>query len=150
MPVLALALSDIAVQIFKTSWRIPTGTKITVEIGFDKDLWGSIDTAIGTTKTDKYGKSGMVEFGIARDSVEHFLHEFGEADTMWLNFPNGSEGTWTARMVGSRKASGAFAYRIATLMANKPSQPFGAAPATQPFGRMIPGDGRKKPGEESF
>jgi hypothetical protein len=116
------------VQLFKNSWRIPDGTDVAIDLGFDKDLWASLDAAKGyTAQNAKLG--GFVEFPIRPDSVSDFLGLFGEADEMWVRFPNGNETPWITKMVGSRDA----AKSLTACMAAAPqaTQPFGKAPASQ-------------------
>jgi hypothetical protein len=65
------------------------------------------------------------------------MHEFGEANVMWVQFKAGNEAPWTADMKGSREASRAF-QGCTDLMRKKfppATQPYGNQPqASQPYG----------------
>jgi hypothetical protein len=132
---------DVSVQVFKNSWRIPAGTKLQLELGFDKGSWAS-GTASGYVLSRD--RSSYVEIGILHDKVADFSDNFKEANHMWLRFPDGDETDWIVRMDGSRNAARAFEFCIGKLASvPKPTQPFGGRPS-QPFGS------KKLTGEESF
>src|SRR5262249_26091203 len=130
------------VQIFKASWRIPEGTKLAVEIGFDNESWGQIDTAEGTTLVDQGHRVGEVEFGIAPDSLESFLKNVSEANKMWVGFPDGNEETWVAKMDGSCNSVKSL-MACADQMASKTTQPFNKGGNSQPFGAKPAVDTKK-------
>jgi len=127
------AKSDkIYVQVFKASWRIPEGTKVAIEVGFDKEAWGGVDDAYGETMTGSTGyKMGVITVPINPKSVSSFLQQASEANNMWLRFPSGNETTWTADMTGSRSSVVAFKMCITKVGGNGNTQPYGN---TQPFG----------------
>jgi hypothetical protein len=72
----------------------------------------------------------MVEFTLKGDLIGDFLHEFGEANRMWVRFDAGTEQPWVADMVGSRKAAAMFKNCVASLP--QPTQPFAQQPS-QPY-----------------
>jgi hypothetical protein len=74
----------------------------------------------------------MIEFGIAPESVENFLKDFGNANWLWIKFDEGTEPTWPAKMEGSRNAASMFARCIANLIDANSTQPYGK-PETQPY-----------------
>jgi S1-C subfamily serine protease len=126
---------------FKDSWRIPDGTDIPVEIGFDKNTWRS-GTASGETVSNRRFTSGLVTVGINDDLVDDFLGEFGNANKIWMRFTSGNETPWVADMNGSRNAAAAFRKCI-SWMINKgygapPTQPYGDSDTTQPFDSTAP------------
>jgi hypothetical protein len=125
---------DLFVQIFKPTWRIPNGTKVTIDLGFDQGLFrnGNI-TATGSTVRG----IGMITFHLTDAAViEDFFQQFRDADEMWVQFPDGNEQTWSINMTGSRQAARVFEGCMGVL-ANA-TQPFGAHPS-QPFGRQAEG-----------
>lgn len=118
---------DIAVQMFKNTWSFASDIEVPLSVGFDKNV---MLTATAHTKSGDSAGS-FVEFGISGDRVADFLHEFGEADRMWIRFETGNEEPWEANMAGSRNAAAMFAGCIASLP--KATVPFGPQ-ATVPFG----------------
>ena len=134
-----LASDAVRVEVFKESWRIPENTRLSVEAGFDDSAFGSIDGALGSTNK----RGGVVYFTIAPDSLIDFFELFGSAKQMWLRFPGGNETTWTAKMNGSRDAVKKFSACMVKVSKSRPSQPFGVAPPSQPFG-----NGESKPSQE--
>jgi hypothetical protein len=128
----------VIVQLFKTTWRIPNDTKVSVEVAFDRDLWGSVE-AWGGTMPSGTGQS-YVSFAIAPGSVDHFLEEMAHADKMIVRFPNGNgETPWVANMTGSRNSVTSFKGCSAKIAGKMPSQPFGSQPS-QPYPQ--PTDGK--------
>src|SRR5262245_11461396 len=63
------------VQLFKDSWAIPTGTKIEVDIGIDRQWPWSVDGATG--RRSERGSS-FIEFNISAEKADGFLSEFRE------------------------------------------------------------------------
>jgi hypothetical protein len=114
-----------SVQVFKNTWRIPEGTEVTVEFGFDSDSFGTT-TGIGLTRE----RLGAVQFDIDDDSIGDFMSEFRSGKKMWLKFPDGNETDWFAMLNGSKKAADAFGYCVSRMKAHEPTQPF---TPTQPF-----------------
>lgn len=94
------ASNSVEIHLFKNTWRIPEGTKVQVEIGFDRNLWGSTDKAYGTSRKG----DGMVAIKLAPEKQASFFQEVAHADKMWMRFPGGTEGLWEVNMTGSRKA----------------------------------------------
>jgi hypothetical protein len=132
------------VQIFKTGWRIPQGTKIPVEIGFDGGYWGNVENAYGTTYHSGTYSWGGIVFGIKSDSVTDFFDNVAAANKMWLRFPNGNETPWSANMEGSRNSVSALKMCIQKVAAQKTqpysnnnSQPYSSQP-TQPYSSPAP------------
>lgn len=120
-------------QMYRNTWHFGEGNDVPMKLGFDNGepmLSGSAVT-YGTPD----GR-GYVEFHIEGKLIGDFLHEFGEANKMWIRFDSGTEDGWVADMAGSRKAMQMFLGCISKM--EKPTQPFGeskAQPApTQPFG----------------
>jgi hypothetical protein len=142
----------IFVQVFKTSWRIPQGTKMAAEIGFDKESWGSVDSAYGETFGEGKYRTGVVDIGIAQDSVDNFLENVAASDKMWIKFPDGNEAPWVADMTGSRNSVNAFKACINKIASSgQPTQPFSNggpqlfSDGTQPFSKNAkPVDDAKK------
>jgi hypothetical protein len=114
------------VQLFKDSWRIPNGTELAIEVGFDNESWGSMDHAIGNT----LDHSGEIEFPIGEESVGSFLENVAGAKVMWIKFPDGNEKPWTTPMEGSRNSVTSFA-KCAAAVAGSQTQPF--SNNTQPY-----------------
>jgi hypothetical protein len=144
---------NIGVEVFKSSWRIPNGTKVAVEFGFDEELWGGIDTAYGGNYTWKGLSAGYISFTIDPNEVKDFFKGTAEADKMWFRFPSGNETPWTADMTGSRDAVRDLVKCAAKAEASRGTQPYSRAtpkktqPDSQPFGNPSASDGafEKKP-----
>ena len=134
----------LAVQFFKTTWRIPEGTKITVELGFDKNSWGTNENAYGSTL--EKGGMGEIYTEINSDSFADFLEQVAAANTMWVQFPDGNEDRWNANMEGSRNSVNSFLKCIEVMKkvttqpyangskSSQPSQPFSDSKSSEPFG----------------
>src|SRR3974390_396960 len=116
---------------FKTSWRIPEGTELPVDVGFDKNVWRTI-TAGGETISNVIGNqrytSGMVTVILDDSLVDDFLGEFGNANKIWLRFTSGNETPWIADMSGSRNAAATFKNCISWMI----RKGYGAPP-TPPY-----------------
>jgi hypothetical protein len=120
------------VQLMKTSWQITKGTKLRVEVGFDRNLDGVADSAQGEYINAQLGS--LVTFHIGNDRLADFMHEFGEANHLWVRFPGGNEQPWVIEMTGSRNAKTAFMYCVNKVRGLPPAtQPYGTSPSTQPF-----------------
>ena len=119
---------------FKNDWRFPKDRMVELPliVGFDRTYSQSIAAkgGLGESSGDP-----MIEFKIG-NGLDTFLNQFAEADVMWIEFPQGDEPRWEARMIGSRKAAQMFRNCIVNIIdANKPAattQPYGRAP-TQPY-----------------
>jgi hypothetical protein len=146
-----LGNKGLLVHIFKDSWRFPaTGSvDIPISIQFDRNTPGRL-VAEGGRGVDG---NGVLEFKIG-EGLDLFLREFAEADLMLIDFPQGDEPRWAARMVGSRKAALMFKQCIFSIIeqaeraGSKPTQPYGGGP-TQPYGaRKTPTQPVKQPTED--
>jgi len=135
----------IGVQLAKRGWRIPSGTNVQVELGFDSTPFGDV-AAYGRPVT-REPRMGLVQFTVAPDSLESFLEGFREAKKMWVTFPNGNEPAWVLDMTGSRENSNAFAACILRLANARPTQPYGNQPTTQPY--QAPREQPRKPGDRA-
>jgi hypothetical protein len=121
---------NVAIHVGKRSWVIPPGTKVNMTLRFDQnDVWsGSAEAFAGS----------MLELGI--NNPAKFLLELGQANTLEIAFPDGSEGAWVARMVGSQAAIARMqaCVRDRVQPAEAPTQPFGRGTPTQPFNQPNP------------
>ena len=122
------------VHIFKSGWRIPDGTRMPVSLVFDDGTPWSTDGAVGGKGVRD---AGLVMFSLRSDSIEKFFTEFGEANTMKLNFEQGTERPWTFNMIGSKEVSAAFANCVLAISKPTSTQPYGNS-GTQPFGKPKP------------
>ncbi|WP_036016843.1 hypothetical protein [Bradyrhizobium sp. WSM1743] len=126
----------IRVHMMKDSWRFPSDHSIDIQLTVGFDGYSQVVNARGGVSEKGYP---MVEFSLT-SGIDEFLRQFGDANYMWIEYPQGDEPRWSARMIGSRKA--AMLFKVCTLAvldqmsARKPTQPYGSAPAkpTQPFG----------------
>jgi hypothetical protein len=139
----------IVFQAYKKTWRIPSGTSIHVELGFDRNAFATA-TAFGGM--NKSGQKGMVEFYITDMTLAvDFIKKFRDANQMLIKFPDGNETPWVANMTGSRAVGIAFSKCVASLKdqptwppspsqpyGNAPTQPFNSAAPTQPFANAVP------------
>ena len=137
------------IQLFKRGWKIPAGTNVNIEVGFDG---GSFAT--GPTKgfpSESVPNTSFLEFYIGdADQLKDFMQQFRDANKMWIKFPDGNEAPWVADMAGSRDISNEWASCVHELKRIN-TQPYGKPPATsstQPFGKQPesqPFDTKKKP-----
>lgn len=143
--------ASILVQVLKPTWSFPADRTIELQLTVGFDANSQVVKAKGymTRSTTSQISLPFVEFRL-NSGIDDFLREFADANTMWLEFPEGNEGRWTAKMVGSRKTAQLF--RGCTLSVldrlksatqptqpygNKPTQPYGSKP-TQPYGTPKP------------
>jgi hypothetical protein len=76
----------------------------------------------------------VVQFRLGT-GIDDFLRGFSDADLMQIEFPQGDEPRWNARMIGSRKAAQIFKRCVVAIIeANPKTQPYGSGGSTQPFG----------------
>jgi hypothetical protein len=122
--------TQLNIQIFKTTWRFPkNGTEVPMTIGFDKN---PMVQGVGSGSYSEPSHHPMVQFVITdAEQVTGFLHEFGEANQMWVRFEQGNEQQWVADMTGSREAARSFSGCVASLP--KVTQPYGPPQASQPY-----------------
>jgi hypothetical protein len=137
------------IHLVKTSWNIPQGTTMRVELGFDRNGFAAADGAVGAPIPSKHARAfagSYIQFKIADPKLlADFALNFENALKMWLTFPAGTEQPWVVDMTGSRTIANAFFNCAQTLAlppsftpgpqpySSAPTQPHGAAP-TQPFG----------------
>jgi hypothetical protein len=138
---------SLGILLLKPSWRIPDGTSINVELGFDGAHYSD---GKATGLIDRIDQTNYVFIDLNGYAAD-FLDNFADAKFMQLHFPDGSEADWRVRMVGSRNALNAFGYCVTKLRGMAATtQPFGA-PKTQPFGNNDDATlFNKKPIGESF
>jgi hypothetical protein len=118
------------IQLFKTSWRFPKdGVTLPLVLGFDKNPMVNVEEASGFSD----GTVNGVTFYVKGDLAAGFLHEFGEANEMFVQFKAGNEQPWVANMNGSRAAMQAFSSCVTAIDQNKPTQPYATSKATQPY-----------------
>jgi hypothetical protein len=111
----------------KRSWRIPTGTEVPLQVGFDGAAFGKPVNAFGGVDA----KAGAyVTSHIAPEAVQNFIREFSEGNKMWIRF-GGNEEPWIIDLTGSRGAAEAFT--ACTVRVPKPTQPYTSQAPTQPF-----------------
>ena len=139
------AMDRMWVQLYKKTWRIPSNTKISVEIGFDGGSFGVTDDGLGEPAGNL---GGTVSTGIAAAQITDFIGQVGLAKKMWFRF-GGTEAPWVVDMSGSREAASSFEACVARLKVSRPTQPYAsqpqpnAAPPSQPFsdsGNQFGGD----------
>lgn len=124
-----LGEKGLLVQMFKDSWRFPA-EPIDISLIVSLDTYSqSIAARGGVTE----GGSPVVQFRLGT-GIDDFLRGFSDADLMRLEFPQGDEPRWNARMIGSRKAAQMFKRCVVAIIeANPKTQPYGGG-STQPFG----------------
>jgi hypothetical protein len=127
-------------HVFKTGWQIPKDTVLSVALVFDGGEPWATKAARGSSWDSN---TGLIAFVIRNDSVQAFLTEFGEANSMKLQFTDGTERPWSFNMIGSKEVSLAFAECIVAISKPTSTQPYGnsgartkprSGPTTQPFG----------------
>jgi hypothetical protein len=130
--------ASMLVQIMKNSWRFPSDRQVDIPLTVGFDGYSQSVNAKGGL-----GENGqpLVEFRL-RSGMDEFLRQFSDANVMWVDFPEGSEGRWDAKMMGSRRAAQLF--RVCTISVldqmagkRKPTQPYDNKP-TQPYGATKP------------
>jgi len=119
--------NQVFLQVAKQSWRIPTGTDVPAQVGFDGQPWG--DSKSNT------GKDDIISIYIAPSSTSSFLDAVAHANIMNLTF-GGNEPQWNVSMDGSRGAIATLARCISTLRPG--TQPYGNAATPQPSQQSQP------------
>jgi hypothetical protein len=116
---------ETVLQVYKSAWQIPEGTRMTLEVRFDGNEPFVAEDAIG--------KGGFIEAKIGIN----FIDAASKAEKMYITFPSGDEPYWWVSMNGGRNAMLELANCV-TKMAkptapNKPSaapsKPYGSSPA---------------------
>ena len=125
--------SVITVQLFKSGWRIPKGTTVNVSISFDNSQQFAVGAKSGIYENDAY-----LQFDVKEGTEADLLGLIADAREFKINFPDGDEPTWVAKMYGSREVSDAFRRCAFALDKNAPTQPTGKAAPTQPTKPMQP------------
>lgn len=115
-------------QLIKTSWRVPQGVAMPIDIAFDNG------TSFSGEATGISIASG-IEVAISADDRLRFLRQFTDAWRMSVGFPGGNERTWVADLTGSEAITQAFLDCIIDLARND-TQPYVGGPATQPYSRL--------------
>ena len=136
---------NFTVQLFKSTWRIPEGQKISLSLTFDRDEFGSTDNAGGSMiKYSTGGTAGVVDFIIRTETLGTFVEQFAHADNMFISFPASNEAPWRVDMTGSRDVSNAF---VSCMHRTRvPTQPYGNPPiSSQPFKPDVKPDSNKLP-----
>ena len=121
----------LTIQMFKTSWQVPSGTRLAVTMRMDANpVW--------TARA--YGEADHIEFTIPIAGVDNFAREFRYSGQMRIAFPEGSEAPWIASLAGTNIMLDRFVACIRSIRnapgPGGPSQPYSAAPEppSQPFG----------------
>jgi hypothetical protein len=132
-----------AVQLYKEGWKIPQGTKIEIVLQVDQAPPMRL-IAIGghnsTTGQDflqaPIGASDIWE-ATGKPMITELMSMIGDGNTVRFYFPSGNEKPWEGSLNGSRAAmvnlSQCVTYVASAKSKPAPTQPFGAAPSTQPF-----------------
>lgn len=111
----------LTVQIFKPSWDIPQGSRISFELLFDGRYPYNGKGA---------GEGNRLEWTIMRDITAEFLTRFTAGNSIQVRFPDGNEPPMTLSLSGTTAVMHAFSRCIATHTGVS-GVPGGAA--TQPF-----------------
>lgn len=98
----------------------------------DGHFVGSVEARGVTWITPNGAAMPKVEFSMTPEQWSEFLHDFTEANEMTVQFNSGNEGSWTAKMVGSRDAAKGFSFCI-DYVEKRSTQPYAATPPTQPY-----------------
>jgi hypothetical protein len=144
--------NSLYIAAFKDTWRIPKGTTMSVDVGFDKTASWSDVKATGSMNTNGWG---VITINVANSFMSGFLEEVAGADKMWIKFNSGNETPWVADMTGSRKSVEAFKVCLDRFFGGGATQPFGTQPygkssPTQPFDKTAPGPKPGTPGLKPY
>lgn len=125
----------VLVHLSKTSWKIPEGASLRIEL--------QVDNAPGRTYEAKAVGDHMVGFVVNREDTDSVTGEptitllfnlLKSGQTLNANFPDGSEHQWQASLNGSSAELDQFVTCIHTVkMATNTTQPVGHSITTQPF-----------------
>lgn len=123
--------SFLEVQIGKTSWAIPDGTRVRMTLQFGN---GAPWVAPGR------GRGNVVYGRIAGDQVRAFMTELRAAGSGVLEFLDGNEGSWAIDLTGSGSAVVVMMQCAARLIdGGRSTQPYGGSGVgTQPHGSTPP------------
>lgn len=127
-------LSDrLLIQVSKSNWRVPTGTRMTIALQMDQNpVWSGVAT--GTSSAN--GLS-FAEMSVPLREIRTFINEFRGGSVLRVSFPDGSEPTWFISLRGSNAVSDLFSSCVGSFPEGRgspePTQPHGSAAPTQPF-----------------
>ena len=127
------------VQVWKSNWRLAEGTEVPFVLGFfDGAKPGdniTLSTDGGLAEPTEGGIGTSVFMTVSNENMAKLLKVFGDADRMTVNFPQGDEPQWNAKMEGSRKAADEFMHCMYVVQQNIPTSP---VKPTQPTGKTTP------------
>ncbi len=89
--------SHMTVQLSKDSWKVTDGTKINLQMQFDRvSPWTVTATAFHMSDGD-----AALEFQIPRSKLDQWLGEFRAGSALYVRFPNSSVEDWRANLSGT-------------------------------------------------
>jgi hypothetical protein len=126
----------LSIQVFKSSWRIPQGQEVAIELQFDShNPWGP---AHGIAVPPN-----GIQFRVQPNATADFLREFELSSQVFVRFPGGTEQPWRGGLSGTAAMSITFLDCVAKMKgqatqpyAQTPTQPYSQTP-TQPYQRQV-------------
>ena len=132
----------LTIQMFKSTWRVPNGTRLAVTMQMDRNpVWSA----------RAYGEADHVEFTIPYSGLDSFAREFRFSEAMRITFPQGNEAPWITSLTGTNAILDQFIgcmRAIHNAHPAGPSQPYSGAPS-QPFGGEPAQPGPTQPGPQA-
>jgi hypothetical protein len=140
--------SDFTLQVFNRAWNVPRQTEVRVAIR----LGGQFNS--GMLKGSAYppqphGGTSFVEVNIPYEYSSSFWQAFRWANTGYLDFLTGNEGSWVMNLTGSNAATQQYMRCVERMGFSR--QPFSTAPNDRSNSETFPstappsGGGRKSP-----
>jgi hypothetical protein len=119
------AAGGLFLQIIKSNWKMPKGKVVPITITSDHN---KVDLESQTTKLGPNEELSGLEISLTgAESWMNFLADVRYSDNMTISFKLGNEKPWPMKMIGTRKATDAFASCMTDIDPIEPTAP------TQPF-----------------
>jgi hypothetical protein len=125
----------LVVNLSKTSWNIPNGTSMRVQLQVDNAPARIYDAkAVGDTMVGFAINFNDTDPVTGEPAIQLLFNLLMSGQTLNAMFPDGNERPWQASLNGSAVELEQFGTCIQTIKsAANPTQPFGAGKSTQPF-----------------
>jgi hypothetical protein len=140
--------ADFTLQVFNGAWNVPRQTDVRVAIRLGGQFnSGSLRGA--AYPPQRHGGDPFVEVSIAYEGSSSFWQAFRWANTGYIDFLTGNEGSWVLNLTGSNAATQQYLRCVERMGFSR--QPFSTAPNDRSNSETFPstappsGGGRKSP-----
>lgn len=140
--------SEFTLQIFDRAWNVPRRTEVRVAIRLGGQFTSGSLRGAAFPPPSK-GGSSFVEVNIPYEDSSSFWQAFRWANTGYIDFLTGNEGSWVLNLIGSNAATQQYMRCVERMGFSR--QPFSTAPNDRSNSETFPstappsGGGRKSP-----